>query len=129
MVLLAAGAVAVWYVIVLFGWALRPLHDSIPIGVDPATSRPVSQPVTCNTLFAGSAHDGALPTLPTLLPLFVGQYEYNRVACDLVQKDARIVFGLDTLGAIVVAGGLVYVALRRSSEPATPVTTGQASYA
>ena len=109
---MAAGAVAVWYLVVLFSWALRPLHDAIPVGVNPRDGKPVSQEVSCNTLFAGNAHDGALPTLPTRLPLFGQQYVYNRAACTLVQRDARIVFALDTLGAIVVIGGLLYIALR-----------------
>ena len=38
---LVAGAVAVWYLIVIFSWAARPLNDSIPIGVSPA-GKPVS---------------------------------------------------------------------------------------
>jgi hypothetical protein len=110
--LLAAGGVAVWYLVVLFSWALRPLHDAIPVGVNPRDGKPVSQEVSCNTLFAGHAHEGALPTLPTRLPLYGQQYVYNRDACTLVQRDARIVFTLDTLGAIVVIGGLLYIALR-----------------
>lgn len=110
--LLAAGAVAVWYLVVLFSWAVRPLHDAIPVGVNPRDGKPVSQEVACNTLFATYAHEGALPTLPTRLPIYGQQYEYNRTACTLVQRDARVVFGLDTLGAIVVIGGLLYVALR-----------------
>ncbi|MCU1366954.1 MAG: hypothetical protein JWN39_2593 [Ilumatobacteraceae bacterium] len=115
--LLVAGAVAVWYLIVLFSWAIRPLHDAVPIGTDPATNQPVSQSVTCNTLFSGTTHDGPLPTLRTILPLFNGQFEYNRPVCDLVQKDARIVFGLDTLGMLVVVGGLLFFALRTVPEP------------
>ena len=109
---MAAGAVALWYLVVLFSWAVRPLHDAIPVGVNPRDGKPVSQEVACNTLFATYAHEGALPTLPTRLPIYGQQYEYNRTACTLVQRDARVVFGLDTLGAIVVIGGLLYVALR-----------------
>jgi len=118
---MVAGAVAVWYLVVLFSWALRPLHDAIPVGINPRDGKPVSQDVTCNTLFESPAHEGVLPILPTRLPLFGQQYVYNRPACTLVQRDARIVFGLDTLGAIVVIGGLLYVALRTPAfEPAPP---------
>lgn len=110
--MLAALGVAIWYLVVLFSWAVRPLHDAIPVGVNPKDGKPVSQEVSCNTLFAADAHDGALPTLPTRLPIYGQQYEYNRTACTLVQRDARIVFALDTLGALVIIGGLLYVALR-----------------
>jgi hypothetical protein len=127
--LLVAAGVAVWYLIVLFSWAIRPLEDAIPIGTNPATNQAVSKTVECNTLFAGNSHDGPLPTLPIILPLFVGQYEYNRAACDLVQKDARIVFGLDTLGMIVVIGGLLFFALRTSPEPEPIIAPNRATYA
>ena len=123
-VLLAAVGVAVWYLVVLFSWAVRPLHDAIPVGVNPKDGKPVSQEVSCNTLFAADAHDGALPTLPTRLPIYGQQYEYNRTACTLVQRDARIVFALDTLGAIVIIGGLLYVALRTPLlDPVPPPAT------
>ena len=127
--LLVAGAVAVWYLVVLFSWAVRPLHDSVPIGLDPAKGQPVSQSVTCNTLFASTTHDGALPTLRTILPLTSEQFAYNRPACALVQKDARIVFGLDTLGMLVVVGGLLYIALRTVPEPEPVIVPGRTSYA
>lgn len=123
-VLLAAVGVAVWYLVVLFSWAVRPLHDAIPVGVNPKDGKPVSQEVSCNKLFAADAHDGALPTLPTRLPIYGQQYEYNRTACTLVQRDARIVFALDTLGAIVIIGGLLYVALRSPVlDPVPPPAT------
>jgi hypothetical protein len=116
--LLVAAAIGVWYLVVIFSWAARPLHDSVPIGIDPRTNAPVSQDVTCNTLFAGSAHDGPLPPLQILLPLKGGQFVYNRGACSLVQRDARIVFGLDTLGAFAAIGGLATIALRKPKPPA-----------
>ncbi len=125
---LVAGAVAVWYLIVIFSWAARPLNDAIPIGVSPA-GKPVSMAVDCNTLFSAAAHDGALPILPTKLPLFADQYVYNRAACELVQRDARIVFGLDTLGAIVVIGGLLFVAMRTPVDTAPVTPADRTSYA
>jgi len=121
--LLAAGAVAVWYVVILFTWALRPLSDAIPVGMDYTLKNPrlVSQEVDCNTLFDNRARSrDPLPELkpqplnplsPQIVPL-----QYQREACTLVQRDARIVFGLDTLGAIVVITGLVYFALRTPKE-------------
>ena len=121
--MIAAGAVAVWYVVIVFSWAVRPLHDSIPIGNDfnAVPQRLVSQDVTCNGLFDSAAHDGPRPTLRLLKdngdPAFQ-QFKYQREACTLVQRDARIVFALDTLGAIVVISGLLYFALRTPKEPA-----------
>lgn len=126
---MAAGAVAVWYLVVLFSWAVRPLHDAIPVGTNPRDGKPVSQEVACNTLFAGHAHDGPLPTLPTRLPIYGQQYEYNRTACTLVQRDARVVFGLDTLGALIVIGGLLYAALRSPLLAPPPTATTSTSYA
>jgi hypothetical protein len=121
--LLIAGAVAIWYLVVLFSWGLRPLHDAIPIGTDYDASpqRLVSQDVTCNGLFDSSAHDGPLPVLRVLKntkAFNFQQFQYQREACTLVQRDARIVFALDTLGAIVVISGLTFVALRTPKEPA-----------
>ena len=121
--LLAAGAVAVWYIVILFTWAVRPLHDAIPIGNDfnAAPQRLVSQDVTCNGLFDSTAHDGPLPTLRRLKPNGdpkFQQFAYQREACTLVQRDARIVFALDTMGAIVVITGLLYFGLRTPREPA-----------
>lgn len=125
---LVAAAVAVWYLIVIFSWAARPLNDAIPIGADPS-GKPVSKTVECNTLFSSAASAGTLPVLATKLPLFGDQYVYNRPACDLVQRDARIVFGLDTIGAIIVIGGLLFVALRSPTEAAPVLQADRTSYA
>ncbi len=129
--LIAAGAVAVWYLVVLIGWAIRPQHDAIPIGIDydAPVARPISQKVTCNSLFNGTAHDGALPTLRILKAVNAPPFRYQRDACTLVQRDARIVFGLDTLGAIAGVGGLVYFAVRKEREPAGSHRDPEPSYA
>ena len=134
LLLIAAGAIAVWFFVVLFGWAIRPQHDSIPVGVDydAAPQRLISQKITCNTLFSGSAHDGPLPTLRILhntLAFGFQQLKYQRDGCTLVQRDARIVFGLDTVGAIIGVGGLVYFAIRKEREPAGSHRDPEPSYA
>jgi len=117
--LIAAGAVAVWYIVILFSWALRPLTDAVPVGTDFNLSPPrlISVEVGCNTLFDSTASDAQLMMLK---PQPVGNppLEYNREACTLVQRDARIVFGLDTLGALIVISGLLYFGLRTPREPA-----------
>lgn len=117
--LIAAAAVAVWYLVVLFSWAVRPLSDSVPVGTDWTLKQPrlVSVTVDCNSIFDSTPSDAQLlylkPQPPTQPPL-----EYQREACTLVQRDARIVFALDTLGTIVVMSGLLYFALRTPREPA-----------
>ena len=102
--LLAGAALVVWYVVVLV-WALRPLSDSVPIGLD-ADKRPVSQTVECNGLFDGTAIEGTLPVV-------VAPNDYTRSACTAVQRDARVVFGLDTV-AFVLGIALLVVARRRA---------------
>jgi len=117
--LIAAGAVAVWYIVILFSWAVRPLSDSVPVGTDYTLKQPrlVSVAVDCNSLFDSTSSDAQLMMLKTQPP---GQppLAYQREACTLVQRDARIVFALDTLGAIVVISGLLYFGLRTPKEPA-----------
>ena len=100
--LLVGAALTVWYVVVLV-WALRPLSDAVPIGLD-AENRPVSQTVECHDLFAATASDGSLPVV-------VAPNEYTRGACETVQRNARLVFGIDT--AAFVLGLAVLVVIRR----------------
>ena len=116
---IAAGAVAIWYLVVLFTWAVRPLSDAVPVGTDYTlkTPRLVSVTVDCNSLFESPASDAQLMVLKEQTPDH-SPLVYNREACTLVQRDARIVFALDTLGAIVVISGLLYFGLRTPKEPA-----------
>ena len=122
--MIAAVALIAWYVIVLLLWAVQPLSDSIPVGVDrsptllvpPKPQKQISKTVDCNTLFASSAHDGsALPALP-VQPERYAPLEYLRAACTAVQRDARIVFGLNTLFVLVGLAGLVLVNRRYGHE-------------
>jgi hypothetical protein len=116
MFLLVGAALTVWYVIVLV-WALRPLSDAVPIGLD-ADQRPVSQTVECDDLFSGTAIDGTLPVV-------VAPNEYTRDACVAVQRDARVVLGLDTAVAVFGMAALVVVWRRArrhaADEPPVPV--------
>ena len=103
-----------WYVCVLFVWALQPLNDSIPVGVEAKSGRAISQTVECNTLFSGAARSAdALPTL-------IKPYAYPRAACSLVHDQARTLFILNTV--LVVAGLVVAAAIavrlaKRGPEP------------
>jgi hypothetical protein len=95
---IVGAALTIWYVVILI-WAVRPLADAVPVGLDP-DGRPVSQVVECHHLFADTAIAG---TLPVVEP----PNEYTRGACTAVQRDARIVFGIDTAVFVLGLGGLV----------------------
>ncbi len=115
LILLACAVVA--YAVVLTGvWAARPLHDSIPVGMDwsptvqtpPKGQRLVSQEVECNTLFANQARpDDALATL-TAQPEGYSALEFQREPCTLVHSNARILFAVNV---VAVAGLLALIAL------------------
>ncbi len=114
--LLGAGAVVIAYLLLVFFWALQPLDDAVPIGLN-AKGVPQSQTVECNTLFDSSVRpDEPLPTLATL-PKENAPYRYNRTACHAVQRDARRIFALDTVLAVLGTTGLVMVALRQKPRP------------
>ena len=119
--LIVAAAVTVWYLVVLFTWALQPLTDSVPVGAD-QNGVAASQTVECNTLFAAEPRPpGNLPVLTNLY------YEYNRTACDAVQHDARIVFTLDTLVLVGVLGGVMYLTLRTRVRADAPLAIASAA--
>jgi hypothetical protein len=126
---LAVVAVAVaWYAVVLFAWAVRPIHDSIPTGVD-RNNRPIAQRVTCHTLFEGADRIERVVQGKTLtiwlngsrLPDPASGGVYTRDPCVIPHTDAQRVFLLDTLAllAVLAGGGYAYVRLRRV--PAEPV--------
>lgn len=103
--LTATAVVVVWFAAVLVFWALRPLHDSVPVGLD-VNGAPVSQDVECTTLFDSHAIDaGALPVLEP-------PFEYTREACSAVQRDARLVFGIDVGVAVLALAAISLVAVR-----------------
>lgn len=107
-------ALLAWYVSVLFLWALQPLSDSIPVGVEAKTGRAISQTVDCNTLFSGAAR--AADPLPTL----VKPYAYPRAACTLVHDQARTLFILNTVlvvAALLVAAAIAVRLAKRDPEP------------
>lgn len=126
--LITAGALVAWYVCVLLLWAVQPLSDAVPIGIDyspntlvpPKGEKQISQTVDCNSLFASSAKDSSpLPSLP-VQPKDRDPLKYSRGACSPVQRDARIVLGLNTLFVLVALAGLVVLARRLTSHPLPP---------
>lgn len=126
-VIIAAVALIGWYVVIVLAWAVQPLSDSIPIGVDHSVvknepaGKQISKEVDCNTIFSSSARDaGPLPALPVQLKGYKPLQYPPRAACSAVQRDARIVFGLDTLFLIAALGGLFVVHRRYGRE--TPLS-------
>lgn len=116
-----AVAVVAAYVVLVLAWGVRPLQDSVPVGVDrsptllvpPQAERRVSQDVACNTLFA-SAPRGDEP-LPALTPQPPGQpaLEFQREPCELVHSQARVLMAANTAVALLLAAGAVTIAVRR----------------
>lgn len=111
----AGAGVLFWFVLVVGMWAIRPLSDTVPVGVN-ADRVPVTQKVRCNTLFENSARDNTpLPTLAVSkvpLPKDVQELAYTRSACGEVHRQAQIIFGVNTLLTIVALAAIGAVAGR-----------------
>ena len=105
--MLLVSGITSWYVATLAFWAVRPLSDSVPVGVDYTLvpARQVSVEVDCNTLFSSSARDSSpLPALQ-VQPVTAPALEFQRTPCRLVHDQARTVFYLDTfIVALVLLG-------------------------
>lgn len=113
--------VALW-AIGLAVWAARPLHDSVPVGIDQTLTTPrlVSQDVDCNSLFAGSPRpDEPLPAL-TVQPEGAQPLAFQRTPCVLVQDQARVLFVVNAVMALGAAAGGATL-LRRRRKTRVPV--------
>jgi hypothetical protein len=135
---LAAVAISVYFVLLMLVWATRPLHDSVPVGIDrtPTTAVPpkpeqaVSQRVECNSLFAEDSRPDE--SLPTLRPQPKGQpaLAYQREPCNHVHSEARVLLAINSLVVVVLMALLVFLAVRsrRSRLPLTdPLASGRAA--
>jgi hypothetical protein len=114
--LIGTVASVVWYFCILFFWALQPLTDSVPVGIDYyALPSPkfVSVSVHCQGLFDSAARDSS--PLPFLKAQPVGKppLGFQREPCGIVHSQARIVFVLDTAAFAAVVVCFVWLALRR----------------
>ena len=118
--LIGVTAAVVWYLVVLIFWALQPLSDSVPVGIDytKVPAAPVSVTVECQTLFDSAPRsDAPLPSLKEQPPT-APALGYQREPCALVQRQARIVFALDTAAFLAVMAGFGWLTLsRRRSAP------------
>lgn len=113
-VFIGTAAAVVWYACILVIWALQPLSDSVPVGVDytPTTPKAVSVSVECDTLFDGASRgDSPLPPLK-VQPKDKPPLAFQRDPCALVHSQARIIFGLDTAGFAAVMACCVWLTLR-----------------
>jgi hypothetical protein len=128
-IVLAVMAVAIaWYAVVLFTWALRPIHDSIPTGND-KDGHPIAQRVTCHTLFEGGDSISRVVQGKTLtiwlngsrLPDPASKGVYTRDPCVIPHTDAQRVFAIDTLVLLAILGAGGYASVRLRREPAEPV--------
>ncbi|MGZ4672368.1 MAG: hypothetical protein ACXWBO_09005 [Ilumatobacteraceae bacterium] len=105
--LLSAGAAVIWYACILIFWALQPLSDSVPVGVDYTLKQPkfVSMTVDCKGLFDSSSRDGSpLPALKAQ-PKGSPALGYQREPCGVVHRQARLVFAADTIVFLAVVSG------------------------
>ncbi|HEY4331328.1 MAG TPA: hypothetical protein VGM78_02110 [Ilumatobacteraceae bacterium] len=141
--LIVAGAALAWYLVICLAWAFRPLTDAQFVGNNPVKGTPVAQTVACNTLFAGTPRSKPLPDLKKISPntpqgvtaanltkypglATWGGYVYTRTACVSVQRQARVLFGIDTGAFLIVIGAISAVAIRlrrREVEPPLPKPT------
>ena len=134
---LAAVAISVYFVLLMAVWATRPLHDSVPVGIDrtPTTAVPprpeqaLSQRVQCKSLFARDSRPDE--SLPTLRPQPKGQpaLAYQREPCTLVHSQARLLLVINSLVVVASMALLVVLAVRsrRSSlSQADPMAAGSA---
>ena len=129
--LIVGGVLIAWFLCTIVFWGVRPLSDSVPIGIDQSLlcddgvnrcPKQVSETVECNSLFDSSARDTskALPVL-NVQPEGFAELTYSRSACGAVQRDARIVFGLNTVFVLVALAGVVLVARRTSAHAEPPL--------
>ena len=128
LLLTAAAAIVAFYACVVLLWAVRPLQDSVPVGVDFTQAKYpggvlVSAKVDCHTLFSSSA--GAAKTLPALTPQAAphAQLAFQRGVCSAVHRDARVIFGFDTLLTVLLLVAIGLVFRRERHLPPLPVVT------
>lgn len=135
---LAAVAISVYFVLLMAVWATRPLHDTVPVGIDrtPTTAVPpkpeqaISQRVECNSLFAQDSRPSEnLPKL-TPQPKGVPALAYQREPCKLVQSQARLLLIINSLVVLALMALVMFLAARSRRArlaPTNQLTTGRAA--
>lgn len=125
-VFLGAVISVAWYVCVLVFWAVQPLSDAVPVGVDYTLKPPgfASVTIDCNRLVDGAPRDATpLPAMKAQ-PKGSPPLGYQRDPCAIVHHQARIVFGLDTaffMAAVLGAAWFVFWRPRSSSSTSAAI--------
>lgn len=116
-----------WVLLLVFGWAVRPIDDTVPVVVDPASAlavelaanpsatpadAPRAQLVECNTLFDASPRDLSAP-----LPELREDYVYERIPCNSPHSDARLAAAVNAVALIVIVIGWIWIARRTNPTP------------
>lgn len=128
--MIASGALVVWVLVLFFGWAIRPIDDTVPVEVDPGTElatilannpelTPIeaerAQLVECNSLFASAPRD-----LSTPLPELPENYVYVRTPCDSPHSGARLAAAVNVLAVIALVAGWISISRRFRIDEPTP---------
>jgi hypothetical protein len=124
---IAVGALVVWVAVLVFGWALQPIDDTVPVVVDPASElavelaknpsatpddAPRAQLVECNSLVDATARDTSQP-----LPELRADYMYDRVPCKAPHAGARLAALANALVVIALVAGWIWIEKRNSHAP------------
>ena len=121
--LIGMVATVAWYVCVVLLWAIQPLNDSVPVGVDNTLTpaKLVSVSVDCNGLFDSAPRDGSpLPALKAQ-PQGKPKLAFQREPCGVVHTHARVVFAIDTAAFVGVVALFVWLAIRRRRSAQPPI--------
>jgi hypothetical protein len=105
-IVLGVVVLSVWFVLSVVA-TVRPQADAVPVGTDHTAepARLVSVEVACNGPFDSPARaDGPLPVL-TPQPAGRPPLEFQRPPCELVQRNARLLLGVDVAFFVLVLGG------------------------
>jgi hypothetical protein len=117
---IGAAVAVVWYFCIVVFWAMQPLTDTVPVGIDYTLKQPafVSVSVTCRGLFESAPRTGS--PLPALKPQPKGlpKLAFQRDPCVLPHKQAQIVFAVDSALFAAIVGCFAWLALRRWRSPA-----------
>ncbi len=131
--MIVAGAVVAWTLVLIIGWGIRPIDDTVPVIVDPDSElaavltenpaltpedAPRAQLVECNAPLDNPARDRSVP-LPSLPDDFV----YARVPCVGPHAGAQLAAAVNALAIVAFVVGWVWLSRRlRLDVPSGPQT-------
>ncbi len=126
LLLLVGLAVVAWFALVV-RWAVLPLSDTQPVGRN-ADNKIAYLTTECGSLFEASPTGGKVVPAPVTPPAVLAvqpplpEWAYGRPPCELVHRDARIVFGIDIAAFVVLIGALGFVAMHTRERADAPVS-------